>query len=104
MVVKRIFGGIHPELGAGWVQSKGVREDHRKLLVRLLLPCIINVLNPEVEVAMELAGGPIEDEENSPLTTVPSGANTESFCSFSVDGLRATRIEFVLEIRPFLDD
>lgn len=82
MVVQRIFGGIHPELGAGWVQPKSVREDHRKLLVRLLLARIINVLNPEVEIAMELAGGPFEDEENSPLTTVPSGPDTESFGSF----------------------
>jgi hypothetical protein len=119
MVVKRILGGIDPELGAGWVQSKSVREDHRKLLVRLLLPCIINVLDPEVEITVELASGPVEDEENSPLAAMPSGPNTESFCSFfgkgvevhlilnvshKIDWLRATRIELVLEIRPSLDD
>ena len=85
----------------------------------LLLPRIIDVLNPETEIAVEFASRPLEDEENSSLTTVTGLSNPESLDAFlaqgfevhfvldishKVDGLCATRIELVLKIGSFFDD
>lgn len=85
----------------------------------LLLPRIIDVLNPETEIAVEFASRPLEDEENSSLTSVTGLSNPESLDAFlaqgfevhfvlnishKVDGLCATRIELVLKVGSFFDD
>jgi len=81
--------------------------------MRLLLSRIIDVLDPEVQVARKLPSRSVENEENSPLTAVPSGSHTESFRSLLAEGVEvhlilnisykihwlcATRIELVFEI------
>lgn len=87
--------------------------------MRLLFPCILNVLDPEVEVAMEFACGSVENEENSALSAMSSRPNSQSLdsllaqgieihlvfdISYKVDRLCTARIELVLEVRSFLDD
>ena len=85
----------------------------------LLFPRIFDILDPEVEVAVEFAGGSVKDEENTPLAAVSGGANAQALHSFlaeglevhlvldisdKVNGLGAARIELVLKVRPLLDD
>lgn len=100
------------------METKGIHEDCRELLVSLLFPGVFNVLNPDADIALELACGAIHNEEDSSLTMVSQCPNSHALHSLfpkrlqvdlvldisqEIDGLRTARIELVFKVGSLFD-